>query len=115
LDGLQVPIHAGDRVAADPGSRLQRKLQTKLVGRRAHEHEDIRLGSSWGIVRATACPQGPAAAQRRPPSDGIDGVIQEDRSGLDVISVQAKRWKRERTVGPSFSEDTDAGGGLSVR
>jgi restriction system protein len=31
---------------------------------------------------------------------GIDGVIQEDRLGLDVIYVQAKRWKRERTVGP---------------
>jgi restriction system protein len=28
---------------------------------------------------------------------GIDGIIKEDRLGLDVIYVQAKRW--ERTVG----------------
>lgn len=31
---------------------------------------------------------------------GIDGVIQEDRLGLDVIYVQAKRWARDRRVGP---------------
>lgn len=30
--------------------------------------------------------------------DGIDGVIQEDRLGLDMIYVQAKKW--ENTVGP---------------
>ncbi len=29
--------------------------------------------------------------------DGVDGVISEDRLGLDVIYVQAKRW--EGTVG----------------
>ena len=29
--------------------------------------------------------------------EGIDGIIKEDRLGLDVIYVQAKRW--ERTVG----------------
>ncbi|MBB4661876.1 restriction endonuclease [Conexibacter arvalis] len=30
--------------------------------------------------------------------EGVDGVIREDRLGLDVIYVQAKRWSRERTV-----------------
>lgn len=30
--------------------------------------------------------------------EGVDGVIREDRLGLDVIYVQAKRWARERTV-----------------
>jgi len=29
--------------------------------------------------------------------EGIDGIINEDRLGLDTISVQAKRW--EGTVG----------------
>lgn len=31
--------------------------------------------------------------------EGIDGVIREDRLGLDQIYVQAKRWAADRTVG----------------
>lgn len=31
--------------------------------------------------------------------EGIDGVINEDRLGLDTIYIQAKRWKRDNTVG----------------
>ena len=31
---------------------------------------------------------------------GIDGVIQEDRLGLDAIYVQAKKWDPGRKVGP---------------
>ncbi len=30
---------------------------------------------------------------------GIDGVIHEDKLGLDVIYIQAKRWKEGNTVG----------------
>jgi restriction system protein len=30
---------------------------------------------------------------------GIDGIIKEDRLGLDVIHVQAKRWDEKRSVG----------------
>ena len=30
---------------------------------------------------------------------GIDGIIDEDRLGLDRIYIQAKRWKSENTVG----------------
>ncbi len=34
------------------------------------------------------------------PSDGdIDGIIKEDRLGLESIYIQAKRWKDQRTVG----------------
>ncbi len=32
--------------------------------------------------------------------DGIDGVIQEDRLGLDMIYVQAKKWDPTNSVGP---------------
>ena len=35
---------------------------------------------------------------------GIDGVIHEDKLGLDVIYIQAKRWKEGNTVG---SQDMD--------
>lgn len=31
--------------------------------------------------------------------DGIDGVINEDKLGLDKIFLQAKRWKTDETVG----------------
>lgn len=31
--------------------------------------------------------------------EGIDGVIDEDRLGLDAIYIQAKRWKAEHSVG----------------
>ncbi len=30
--------------------------------------------------------------------EGVDGVIREDRLGLDVIYIQAKRWARDRVV-----------------
>ena len=31
--------------------------------------------------------------------EGIDGIIDEDRLGLDTIYIQAKKWKTETTVG----------------
>ena len=30
---------------------------------------------------------------------GIDGIIKEDRLGLDIVYVQAKRWDRNSSVG----------------
>lgn len=35
----------------------------------------------------------------RTSDEGIDGVIREDRLGLEVIYLQAKRWKSSNTVG----------------
>lgn len=31
--------------------------------------------------------------------EGIDGIIKEDKLGLDKIYVQAKRWKKENKIG----------------
>src|SRR4051812_5706432 len=31
--------------------------------------------------------------------EGIDGTIKEDRLGLDIIYIQAKRWKPENVIG----------------
>jgi restriction system protein len=36
---------------------------------------------------------------KRTGDDGIDGVIKEDRLGLDVIHIQAKRWASTSVVG----------------
>lgn len=37
--------------------------------------------------------QDAASTTKRTGDDGIDGVIKEDRLGLDLIHIQAKRWK----------------------
>lgn len=53
---------------------------------------DLLLAMGYGGSRQDA-----AEAVGRSGDEGIDGIIKEDRLGLDVIYVQAKRW--EGTVG----------------
>jgi len=36
----------------------------------------------------------------KPGDDGIDGIIKEDKLGLDVIYIQAKRWQNNVGNGP---------------
>ena len=40
-----------------------------------------------------------ARAVGRSGDEGIDGVIDEDRLGLETIYIQAKRWKKDQTIG----------------
>ena len=49
---------------------------------------DLLVAMGYGGSRREA-----AAVTQRIGDEGIDGVINEDRLGLDVIYVQAKRWK----------------------
>lgn len=35
----------------------------------------------------------------KPGDEGIDGIIKEDKLGLDVIYIQAKRWKKGNVIG----------------
>ena len=53
---------------------------------------DLLLGMGYGGSRSEA-----GEAIGRAGDGGIDGIIREDRLGLDTIYLQAKRW--ERTVG----------------
>lgn len=55
---------------------------------------DLLVAMGYGGNRRDA-----AQATKRSGDDGIDGIIKEDRLGLDAIYVQAKRWARDRTVG----------------
>jgi restriction system protein len=48
---------------------------------------DVLVGMGYGGSRADA-----GEAVGRSGDGGIDGIIKEDRLGLDVIYVQAKRW-----------------------
>lgn len=36
---------------------------------------------------------------KRTNDEGIDGIINEDKLGLDLIYLQAKKWKEETTIG----------------
>jgi restriction system protein len=51
----------------------------------------VKLGYGGSIVDA-------GQAIGRSGDDGIDGIIKEDKLGLDVVNIQAKRWEN-RTVG----------------
>ena len=53
---------------------------------------DLLVGMGYGGTRADA-----GQAIGKSGDGGIDGIINEDRLGLDVIYIQAKRW--EATVG----------------
>lgn len=52
----------------------------------------VRMGYGGSFADA-------ATALKRSGDEGIDGIIKEDKLGLDVIFVQAKRWKADNTVG----------------
>jgi restriction system protein len=61
---------------------------------------DLLVAMGYGGSRQDA-----AQALGRSGDGGIDGMIKEDRLGLDAIYVQAKRWSRSRTVGrPEIQE-----------
>lgn len=49
---------------------------------------DLLVAMGYGGSRKEA-----AEVTQKTGDEGIDGVINEDRLGLDVIYVQAKRWK----------------------
>jgi len=49
---------------------------------------DLLLAMGYGGSRAEA-----ASLTKRSGDEGIDGIIKEDKLGLDTIYVQAKRWE----------------------
>lgn len=53
---------------------------------------DVLVKMGYGGSRKEAC-----QAVGRAGDEGIDGIIKEDKLGLDIIYIQAKRW--ENTVG----------------
>lgn len=69
---------------------------------------DLLLKMGYGGSRKDA-----GAAIGRTGDDGIDGIIKEDRLGLDVVAIQAKRWK-DGTIGrpdiQAFSGSLDGQG-----
>lgn len=55
---------------------------------------DVLVSMGYGGSRKEA-----GEAFQKGSDGGIDGTIKEDRLGLDIIYVQAKRWAQNKTVG----------------
>jgi len=55
---------------------------------------DVLFAMGYGGSREEA-----AQVTQKSNDGGIDGIINEDRLGLDVIYVQAKRYQAENTIG----------------
>jgi restriction system protein len=78
---------------------LAEELLVRLIERDERFFEDVVLdvlvGLGYGGSRSDAAERVGGRGD-----GGIDGVIRQDTLGLDAIYVQAKKWARERTVGP---------------
>lgn len=80
-------------------SALAEELLARLLARDDVFFEnavlDVLVGMGYGGSKREA-----AERVGRSGDGGIDGVIREDRLGLDAIYVQAKKWSPDRHVGP---------------
>ena len=57
---------------------------------------DLLVSMGYGGTQADA-----ARSVGRSGDEGIDGIINEDRLGLDTVYIQAKRWQRDSKIGSS--------------
>jgi restriction system protein len=69
-------------------SELQEQMATMDPFRFEQLVVDLLFAMGYGGSREEA-----AKVTKKSGDEGIDGVINEDRLGLDVIYIQAKRWK----------------------
>jgi restriction system protein len=93
---LETPEEMIERAAATLRSSLAGELLDRVQGTTPAFFEqlvvDVLIAMGYGGSRADA-----GRAVGRSGDGGIDGVINEDRLGLDAVYVQAKRW--EHAVG----------------
>ncbi len=81
-------------------STIRRSLEQELLSKLKYVHPSffekivvellVKMGYGGSIAEA-------GKATKYTADEGIDGIIKEDKPGLDVIYVQAKRW--ENSVG----------------
>lgn len=95
----ETPIEAMEGAERELRSSLGEDLLARVLERDDRFFEDLVLdvlvSLGYGGSKREA-----AVRVGRSGDGGIDGVIQEDRLGLDVIYVQAKKWDPNRKVGP---------------
>jgi len=102
-------IVSNDDITITPEELLQgafSKLRTSL----ATDLIDKVVGMSWQFFERLVVEllvkmgyggsiQDAGKALQKSGDEGIDGTIKEDRLGLDIIYIQAKKWKRGNVVG----------------
>lgn len=91
-----------DELIASGVQRIRDNLASEIL-------DQIRIGTPFFFEKLVVnlfvkmgyggAQQGSAWVTGRSGDGGIDGVIHEDKLGLDVIYIQAKRWKDGNTVG----------------
>ena len=90
-----------EELIASSHSTLRKLVQTELLAKivagspKFFERLVVTLLTTMGYGGSLA---DAGQALGRPHDGGIDGVIKEDKLGLDLIYIQAKRWK-DQTVG----------------
>lgn len=86
--------YAHNRMTAELSRELLQKVQSSPPFFFERLVVDLLINMGYGGSRKDA---GEAFATTG--DGGIDGTIKEDKLGLDVIYVQAKRWNSDTTVG----------------
>ncbi len=90
------PEESIDQAVEEMESSLRAELLEQLITVDPYRFErivlDLLFSMGYGGSREEA-----AQVTKKSNDEGIDGIINEDRLGLDVIYVQAKRW--QNTVG----------------
>jgi len=117
------PAAGSDKASKTPEERLEdlvrsmnRELALELLGQLRDkeaaffEHVVVRLLVKMGYGGSI---EDAGKAVGRSGDGGIDGIIKQDRLGLDNVYVQAKRYAADRTVGGG--DVRNLGGALQMR
>jgi restriction system protein len=91
-----------DEIISDALAEIQNRLETELLDRIADKTPtffeglvvDLIVAMGYGGSRENV-------VQRigKSGDEGIDGIVNEDVLGLDVVYIQAKRYERDKTIG----------------
>jgi restriction system protein len=88
------PEESIDQAVGEMELNLRAELLEQLLSIDPYRFEqvviDLLFAMGYGGSREEA-----AQVTKKSGDEGIDGIINEDRLGLDVIYVQAKRWKAD--------------------
>ncbi|HHW57794.1 MAG TPA: restriction endonuclease [Clostridia bacterium] len=105
--GEETPIERIDEAFKEIRASLAKELLQKLKEIDFYKFEEIVLDllvkMGYGGSREEA-----KKATRRTNDEGIDGIINEDRLGLDRIYIQAKRWQNTVVGRPEIQKFSGA-------
>jgi restriction system protein len=96
LEGEEIDILTPEESIESAYQRLRRNLATELIQQVKNCSPsffeklviDLLISMGYGGTRKDA-----GEAIGRSGDEGIDGIIKEDRLGLDIVYIQAKRWE----------------------